>query len=78
MALQPTVGLFSLPIIYVVDRTPRTGDQSVSGPLFTYGTTKSIEATNLYASNGFEHTISVFGRTKTVSALDRSATVIGF
>jgi hypothetical protein len=61
-------------------RTLRSGDQPVTRPLPTHRTTLTQnERTQTYVSPmEFEPTISVLERSKTVRALDRAATVIGF
>jgi hypothetical protein len=73
-------GFFSFLILYTVGRTPWTGDQLVARPLPTYRITqtqnKRTETSG--ALVGFEPTIPVFERAKTVHALDHAATVIGF
>jgi hypothetical protein len=55
------------------------GDEPVARPLPTHRTTqtqnKRTQTSMLQV--GFELTIPVFGRAKTVHALDRAATVIG-
>jgi hypothetical protein len=53
------------------------GDQPVSRPLPTYKTTQTEKPTQTSMPRvGFELTIPVFERAKTVHALDRAATVI--
>jgi hypothetical protein len=71
--------IFSFLIIYLVGRTPWTGDQSVAKPLPTHRTTQTQnKRTQTSLSRlGFEPTIPVFERAKTVHVLDRSAIVIG-
>jgi hypothetical protein len=82
LALQPFVGLgrfFSFLILYAVDRTPWTGDQPVARPLPAHRTTQ-IENNRTQTSMrrvGFESTIWVLERTKTVHASDRAAAMIG-
>jgi hypothetical protein len=56
-------------------RTPWTGDQSVARPLPKQDNTNA-EQTSMPLV-GFEPTIPVFERAKTVHTLDRVATVIG-
>jgi hypothetical protein len=72
-------GRFSISLsLYIVGRTPRTGDQSVANPLSTHRTSaqnKRTQTTTRWV--GFEPTIAAFERAKTVHALDRAATVIG-
>jgi hypothetical protein len=72
--------LFSLLILYTVGRTPWTGDQPVSRPLPTHRTTQKHNKRSQTSMPrvGLEPTIPVFERAKTVHALDRGATVIGF
>jgi hypothetical protein len=78
MALQPFVGPWPLlqfrNLFYTVGRTPWTGDQPVARPLPAHSTTKTQAS---MPREGFEPTIRVVERTKTVHALDRAATVIG-
>jgi hypothetical protein len=82
MALQPFVGtwpLVSFLIFYTVSRTPWTGDQPVTRPLPIHRTTQT-QNKRIQTSMprvGFETTLPVFERTKTVHALDFEATVIG-
>jgi hypothetical protein len=70
---------FSYLIIYTVNGTPWTGDQPVARPLPTYRTTqtqnKSTQTSIPWV--GFEPTIPVFERVKTVHAIGRAATMIG-
>jgi hypothetical protein len=70
---------FSFLILYTVGRTPWTGDQPVARPLPTHRTTqKQNKRTQTFMSQvGFEPTIPVFERAKTVHAVDRAATAIG-
>jgi hypothetical protein len=71
---------FSFLIFYTVGRTPWKGNQPVARPLPTGRTTQQTQNKRIQTSMskvGFEPTISVFERTKTVHALDRAATVIG-
>jgi hypothetical protein len=70
---------FSFLILYTVGRTPLTGDQPVARPLPAYMITQTQnERTQTSMPRvGFELTIPVFQREKTVHALDRAATVIG-
>jgi hypothetical protein len=78
----PLLGLdlfFSFLIFYTVGRTPWTGDRPVAGPLSAHG---PAQMQNKFTQTsmpqvGFEPTIAVFERAKTVHALDRGATVIG-
>jgi hypothetical protein len=59
---------------YRVDRAPWTGNQPVARPLPTHRRTQTqIPMPRV----GFEPTIPVFERAKTVHALDRAATVRG-
>jgi hypothetical protein len=80
---SPLFGLgrfFSYVIFYTVGRTPWTGDQHVARPLSTYRTTQTPnKRTQTFMPwVGFEPTIRVFERTKTVHALYRATTVIGW
>jgi hypothetical protein len=79
VALQPfELGrFFSFLILYTADGTPWTGDQPVAGPLPTHRTTQTQNKCTQTSMSllGFEPTIAVFDRTKTVHALDRAATV---
>jgi hypothetical protein len=59
---------FSFLISYTDSSTPWTADQPVARPL----------PAQTQTTMGFEPTISVFERAKTVHALDRAATVIGY
>jgi hypothetical protein len=67
MALQPLWALaaFQFPDLFTIGRTPWTSDQLVARPLPKPRTV------------GFEPTITVSERVKTVHALDRVATVTG-
>jgi hypothetical protein len=66
---------FSFLILYTVGKTPWTGDQTVVRPLPTHRTTQTQNKRTPWV--GFEPTIPVFERAKTVLASDRMATVIG-
>jgi hypothetical protein len=70
---------FSFLILYTVGRSPWTGDQPVARTPPTHRTTqtqnKCTQATK--PREGFEPTIPVFERAKTVHALDGATTVIG-
>jgi hypothetical protein len=82
MALHPFVRpwpLFQFLNIYAVGRTPWTGDQLVARPLPTHRSTQTQNKGKQTSMPrvGFEFTIPVFERAKTVHALDRAATVIG-
>jgi hypothetical protein len=81
VALQPLGPwpLFQFLNLYTVGRTPWTGDQSVARPLPIYRTTQTRNKRTQTSMPwmGFEPTIPVFERAKTVHALDRVATVIG-
>jgi hypothetical protein len=73
MALSPCGPwlLFQFLNLYTVGRTPWTGDQPVA-------TQTQNKRTQIFMSRvGFEPTIPVFERAKTVLALDRAATVFG-
>jgi hypothetical protein len=71
--------LFSFLILYTVCRTPWAEDQPIARSLPTHRTTHTQnERTQISMCRvGFESTIPVFERAKTVPALDRAATVIG-
>jgi hypothetical protein len=58
-----------------VDRTPWTGDQPGAKPLHTHTQNRRTQ-TSMHRM-GFEPTIPVFKREKTVHTVDRAATVIG-
>jgi hypothetical protein len=58
-----------------VGRTPRTGDQPIARPLPTQ--TQNKHRYTSMPRVGFEPTIPVFERAKTIHASDRAATVIG-
>jgi hypothetical protein len=78
---RPLLGLgrfFGFFIFYKVDRTPWTGDQSVARPLPVHRTTQTQNKRTQTSMPrvGFERTIPVFERAKTVHALDRVATGI--
>jgi hypothetical protein len=80
---SPLSGLgsfFSFFIFYMVGRTLWTGDQPVARPLPTHRTaqTQNKGTQTSMPQVGFEPTIPVFGRAKTVRALERAANVIGF
>jgi hypothetical protein len=60
-----------------VGRTPWTGDQPVARPLSTTQRQNTRGKTSM-PWVGFDPTIPVFERTKTIHALDRAATVIGW
>jgi hypothetical protein len=70
---------FSFLIFYTVGRTPWTGDQPVARPLPAHRTAQiqNKRTQKSMPQVGFEPTIPVFERAKTVHALDRAATVIG-
>jgi beta-lactamase regulating signal transducer with metallopeptidase domain len=70
---------FSFFIFYTVGRTPWTGDQPVTRPRPAHRTaqTQNKHTQTSMPQMGFEPTIPVFERTKTVHALDCTATVIG-
>jgi hypothetical protein len=70
---------FGFIIVYTVVRTPWTGDQPIARPLPTHRTTQIQNKLTQRSMPwvGFEHTIPMFERAKTVHALDRVATVIG-
>jgi hypothetical protein len=78
-ALEDLGRFFSSLILYTAGRTPCTVDQSVARPRPTPRTTQTQNkrTQTLMPWVGFEPTIPVFERAKTVHALDRAATVIG-
>jgi hypothetical protein len=65
---------FSFLILYTVGRTPWTGDQPVARPLPAHRTTQTQNKRTQTPMPrvGFEPTIPVFERAKTVHALDRA------
>jgi hypothetical protein len=71
--------LFQFVNLYTIGRTPWTGDQPVARPLPTHTTTRTQNKRTQTSMPrvGFELTIPVFERAKTVHALDRAATVVG-
>jgi hypothetical protein len=81
MALRAFVGawpLFSFLILHTVGRTPWTGDEPVAWSLPTHRTQTQNERTQTSMPRvWFEPTTPVFGRAKTVHALDRTSIVIG-
>jgi hypothetical protein len=70
---------FSFLIVYTVGRTPWTSDQHVARPLPTHRITQTQNKRTQTSmpGAGFEHTIFVFERAKTVHALPRAATLSG-
>jgi hypothetical protein len=70
---------FSFLILYTVGRTPWTAVQPIARPLRTRRTTQTQNNSTQISMPqvGFEPTIPVFERAKTVHALERAATVIG-
>jgi hypothetical protein len=66
-------------IPYTVGRTPWTGDQLVARPIPIDRTIQTQNKRTQISVHrvGFEHTIPVFKRAKTIHALDRAATVNG-
>jgi hypothetical protein len=66
-------------LLYTNGRTALTSDQPVARPLPTHKTTQTQNNRRQISMPwvGFESTIPVFERAKTVHALDRAATVIG-
>jgi hypothetical protein len=78
-ALFWTLALFQFLNLYTVGRTPWTGDQPVAKPLLTHRTTQTQNKGTQTSMPrvGFEPTIPLLERAKTVHALDRAATVIG-
>jgi hypothetical protein len=83
MTLQPFVGPWFLlqfhSLLYTDGRTPWTGDQPVTMPVLTHRTTQTQNKRTHTAMpwEGFESTIPVSERSKTVHSLDRAAIVIG-
>jgi hypothetical protein len=83
MALQPFVGPWPLlqfrNRFYADSRTPWTSDQPVARPLPTNRATQTQNkrTQTLMPWVGFESTIPVFERAKTVHVLDGAASVIG-
>jgi hypothetical protein len=71
--------LFQFLDLCTVRRTPWTGDQPVARPLPTHriAQTQNKRTQTYKPQVGFEPTIPVVERSKTVLALDRAATVIG-
>jgi hypothetical protein len=71
---------FTFLFLYTVGRTPWTGDQPVARPLPTHraAQTQNKRTQTSTSGVGFEPMIPVFERAKTVHALDRAATVIGW
>jgi hypothetical protein len=71
--------LFSFVNLYAVGRTPWTGDLTVTRPQPTHRTaqTQNKRTQTSMPRVGFEPTIAVFERAKTVHSLDRAATVVG-
>jgi hypothetical protein len=67
---------FSVSIFCTVGRTPWTGDQPVASSLPSHRTaqTQNKRTQTSMPQVGFEPTIPVFERAKTVHALDRAAT----
>jgi hypothetical protein len=81
-ALQPFLGpraLFQFLDLYTVGSTPWTGDQPVARPLPAHRTaqTQNKRTHTSMLRVGFEPTIPVFERGKTVHALYREVAVIG-
>jgi hypothetical protein len=75
MALRLFVGprpLFQFLDLYTVGRTPRTGDQPVARSLPIHRSAQTF-----MPQVGFEPTIPLFERAKTVYVLDRAANVVG-
>jgi hypothetical protein len=71
--------LFQFLNLHTVGRTPWTGDQPVARLLPTHRTTRTQNKRTQTSmpQAGFEPTILVFERAKTIHVLDRAATVIG-
>jgi hypothetical protein len=70
--------IFTFLILFMVGRTTWTGDQSVARPLPIHRATQTQNKRTQTSMPqvGFELTISVFERAKTVHVLDSAATVI--
>jgi hypothetical protein len=70
---------FSFLILYIVGRTPWTGNHHFAMTLFIHRTTQTQNksAQTFTPRVGFKPTTPVFKRAKTVHVLDRAATVIG-
>jgi hypothetical protein len=66
-------------IFYTVGRTPWTGDQPIARPQSTHRSAQTQNKRTQISMRevGFERTIRVFERAKTVHALHRAANVIG-
>jgi hypothetical protein len=69
--------LFQFLNLYTVSRTHWTSDKPVAKPLPTHTTTQTHNKRTSTHWVGFEPTMSAFGRTETVHALDRAVTAIG-
>jgi hypothetical protein len=71
--------LFTFLILFTVGRTLWTRDQPVARPLPTHRTTQTQNKCTQTSMPlvGFERTIPVFERAKTVCGLDRAATMVG-
>jgi hypothetical protein len=71
--------LFRFVILYTVGRTPWTGDQPIARPLPTNRTTQTQNKRTQTSMPrvGYEPTIPMFERMKTVHALDCAAALIG-
>jgi hypothetical protein len=69
--------LFHFLNLYIVGRTPWSGDQSVARTLPTHRTTQTQNKRTSMLWVGFEPTIPAFERTNTVHALDLVAAVVG-
>jgi hypothetical protein len=66
--------------LYTVGRTPWTGDRPVARPLPTHRATQTHNKHTQTSMSrvGFEPTIPVFERAKTLHALDSAAAMIGY
>jgi hypothetical protein len=75
-----TLPLLQFLNLYTVGNTPWTGDQPVARPLPTNRITQTMNKRTQTSMPqvGFETTIPVFERVKTVHALGRADTMIGF
>jgi hypothetical protein len=72
------LGRFFSFLVYTVSRTPCTGDQPIARPTHRTTQTQNKCMQTSMPRVGFDRTIQVFERAKTVHALHRGATVIGF
>jgi hypothetical protein len=69
---------FSFWILHTIGRIPWTGDQPIARPLPTHKTQLQNKRTQTYIPRvGFEPTIPMFERAKSVHDLDEAATLMG-